>query len=113
MTSRTDDSVIGQVSSSLEWAYGSSLWCLQASTASPEIVSTSQNSAIFGHTKSAGIFIAMILGVTYGFLKVTTLDASPGELLQLDLTWLILKIAFELGFGHYFAGPPREADRRL
>jgi hypothetical protein len=59
-----------------------------------------------GHVLSSLIFVAVVLAVTYVFLRLVRLDYGLGDLLVVGGMWVVMTVAFEFLFGHYVVGHP-------
>jgi hypothetical protein len=60
-------------------------------------------SELAGHqisTLTFGILVGVYAGALSSFLKLQ----SPGQAIGVGLTWMILTVMFEFGFGHYVVG---------
>jgi hypothetical protein len=57
------------------------------------------------HARQIGVFIGSLLIVAVACLTVRWIGAtSTSSLIGMGVLWLVLTVAFELGFGHYVFG---------
>jgi HJR/Mrr/RecB family endonuclease len=58
------------------------------------------------HQISSVLLSAVILVVTYLFLRIGNFQATPTQCVALGLVWLCMTVAFEFLFFHYVGGHP-------
>ena len=60
------------------------------------------------HFASTLSLSAVVLAVSYLFMRLVDVDYSGTDLWLLGATWVGLTVAFEFGFGHYIVKKPWE-----
>lgn len=64
---------------------------------------------LFAHQISTLVFICIILGVVYLFLKLSKFRFTRRQLWFIGSLWLLMTVLFEFGFGHFVMHHPWQA----
>jgi len=61
-------------------------------------------SPLHAHQVSTVVFIALMLAVIYGYVRLAGRDFSVGQLWAVGIIWTVLTVVFEFGMFHFVAG---------